>query len=269
MALAEARLVGAEDQGHVRENGQRGPQCLVKQHLFGRVRDMVRTTDDMRDPHVHIVRDHAQVIGGDAIGAQQHEIFQLRIGKLHSTEDGVIKSRAAGLGHGEANGRGFSRSATPGAFLARNFPAGAFITRRAALGGSGRAALLQLLLAAETIVGMSGGQQLRRALAIELHALGLVVGTLVPIEAEPAHALQDAVNHLRGRAFEIGVLNTQDQRAAMMTGEEPVEQGGACAAHMQVSGGRGSKTDAWPGGRGGGRTEGGGHYERSCPDGTG
>ena len=116
---------------------------------------------------------------------------------------------------------------------------------------------------------MSGSQQLRGALAIHFHTLGLVVGAFIPVEAEPAHALQDAVNHLRGRALEIGVLNAQDERAAMMAGEQPIEQCGAGAAHMQVSGGRGRETDARAGGRGGGRTEGGGHYERSCPDGTG
>ena len=230
---------------------------------------MIGAANDVRDPHVHIVGHHAQVIGGNAIGAQQHEVFQFRIGKLHPAEDGVVESRTAGLGHGKAYGGGLSGGATPRTLLARNLPAGAFITRRTALGGSSRAALLQFRLGAETIVGMSGGQQLRGALAIHFHALGLMVGTLVPVEAEPAHALQDAVNHLRGRALEIGVLNAQDQRAAVMASEQPVEQRGARAAHVQVSGGRGREADAWAGGRGGGRAEGGGHYERSCPDGTG
>ena len=223
----------------------------------------------MRDAHVHIVGDHAQVIGRNAIGAQQHEVFQFRIGKLHPAKDGIVESRTAGFGHGETYRCGLSGGAAPRAFLARNLPASAFIARRAALCGRSRAALLQFRLGAEAIVGMSGSQQLRGALAIHFHTLGLVVGTLIPIEAEPAHALQDAVNHLRGRALEIGVLNAQDERAAMMAGEQPVEQRGARAAHVQVSGGRGRETDAWAGGPRGGRTEGGGHYERSCTDGTG
>ena len=198
MALAQSRLVGAEDQGHVREHRQGGAQGLVEQDLLGRVRNVVRAPDDVADAHVHIVGDHAQVIRGNAVGTQQHEIFQFRIGKLHPAENCVVKGRTPGLGHGKAYRRGFSRGAPAGAFLARNFPAGAFVAGRTALGGSGRAALLQFLLGAKAIVGMSGSQQLGGALAIQIHALGLVVGTLVPVEAEPAHALQDAINHLGG-----------------------------------------------------------------------
>ena len=73
-----------------------------------------------------------------------------------------------------------------------------------------------------------------------------MVGALVPVEAEPAHALQNAVDHLCGRALEVGVLNAQDERAAVMAGEQPVEQRGAGAADVQIAGGRGRETDAWP-----------------------
>ena len=164
VALAEARLVRAENQRHVGEHRQRGAQRLVEQDLLGRIGNMIGAADDVGDAHVHIVGDHAQVIGGAAVGAQQHEVFQLSVGELHAAEDGVVESGAAGFGDGKAHGRGFSCGATPGAFLARNLPAGAFIARRTAFGGRSRAALLQFCLGAKTIVGMSGGQQLGRAL---------------------------------------------------------------------------------------------------------
>ena len=165
VALAEARFVRTEDQRHVGEYRQARAQRLVEQNLLGRVGDVVGAADDVGDAHVHIVGHHAQVVCGAAVGAEQHEVFQFGIGEFHAAEDGVVEERAARFRHGEADGRGLSCGAAPGAFLARNLPAGAFVAGRTALGGCGRAALLQFLFCAKTIVGMSGGQQLRRASA--------------------------------------------------------------------------------------------------------
>src|SRR5579862_4400218 len=163
------------------------------------------------------------MICGNAVRAQQHEVFQFGVGKLHAAENSIVESRAAGLGHGEAYGGGFSRGATLGALLARNLSTGSFVARWTPLGCGGRAALLQFGLRAKTIVGISSGQEFRSALAIQFHALRLMVGSLIPVEAKPAHALQDALNHFRCRALEVGVFNAQDERATVMAGEEPVE----------------------------------------------
>src|SRR5450755_3586534 len=184
---------------------------------------MIGAADDVADAHIHIVGDHAQVIGRNAIGAEQHEVFEFSIGKLHATEDSVVESGITSFRHSEAQSRGFPRCAPPGAFLARNLSAGTVVAWGTALGGSHRAALLQLWLGAKTIVSMSGSQQPGRALAIHFHALGLLVGALVPIEAKPAHALQNAFHYLSRRALDVGILNAQDERAAVMAGEQPVE----------------------------------------------
>ena len=197
---------------------------------------MIGATNDVADAHVHIIGDHAQVIRGPAIGAQQHKVFQLSIRKFHASEDGVVERGAARFGHGEANGCGFSCGATLGAFLARNLPAGAFVTGRAAFSSGRRATRFQLRFGAETIVGMSGGQQLSGAFAIELHALSLMVWALVPVETKPAHALQNAFDHLGCRALEISVFNAQDERASVMTGEQPVEQRRTGATYVQIAG---------------------------------
>ena len=93
MALAQARLVGTENQRHVREHRQGCAQRLVEQNLFWGIRNMIGAADDVADAHVHIVGDHAQVIGGTAVGAQQDKVFQFGIGKLHAAEDGVIEGR--------------------------------------------------------------------------------------------------------------------------------------------------------------------------------
>src|SRR6185369_9836079 len=230
---------------------------------------MIGAANDVANAHIYIVGDHAQMICGNAVGAQQYEIFQFGVGKLNATENGILESCAAGLGDGKANGCGFSRGAPPGAFLARNLSAGALVTRRAAFGGSSRATLLELSFGAKTIVSVSGGQQFGRALAIHFQPLSLMVRTLVPVEAEPAHALQNPLDHLGRRALEVGVFNAQDKRAAVMTSEQPVKQRGTGAAYVQIACGRGCEADAWACGRRRGRARRGGHYERSCSDGTG
>ena len=60
----------------------------------------------------------------------------------------------------------------------------------------------------------------------------------VPIKAEPAHAFQDRVDRRLGRSGAIGVLDAEQELAAMMPREQPVKQRGARAAQMEIAGRR-------------------------------
>ena len=79
-------------------------------------------------------------------------------------------------------------------------------------------------------------------------------GPLVPVEAQPAEALEDAGHHVGRRALDVGVLDAQDERAAGAAGVQPVEERGARAADVQVAGG----------GRGEPEADGGGGHCRGC-----
>jgi len=68
---------------------------------------------------------------------------------------------------------------------------------------------------------------------------------LVPVEAEPAEAVEDPVDHLGRRAIDVGVLDAQDKGAAVPARVEPVEQRRACAADMQIPSWGGGETNAW------------------------
>src|SRR5690242_18312303 len=70
------------------------------------------------------------------------------------------------------------------------------------------------------------------------------VRTLVPIEPEPAQAVDDSLHHLPRRALRVGVLDAQHEDAAVAPREEPVEEGRAGAADVKVAGGRGGEADA-------------------------
>ena len=85
---------------------------------------------------------------------------------------------------------------------------------------------------------------------------GLEDRRLVGGQAEPGEAFEDLVHRRLGGAFLVGVLDAQQVGAAMVAGEEVIEQRGARPADMQVAGGGGSETgadghDTWASWRGG------------------
>ena len=67
---------------------------------------------------------------------------------------------------------------------------------------------------------------------------------LVPVETEPAQAVENAVDHFARRSLGVRVFDAQHERAAVPAREEPVEQRRAGAADVQVTRRRRGKTDA-------------------------
>jgi len=71
---------------------------------------------------------------------------------------------------------------------------------------------------------------------VQREALGGLV-LLVPAEREPVKALVDRLQRRRGIAFDVGVVDAQDDGAAIVAGVEPVEDEGAGAPDVQKAGG--------------------------------
>ena len=59
---------------------------------------------------------------------------------------------------------------------------------------------------------------------------------LVPVQPQPLEAFEDRARALVGAARLVGVLDAQQELAAMLPSKEPVEERGARAAHVQVAG---------------------------------
>src|SRR5262249_25559040 len=70
------------------------------------------------------------------------------------------------------------------------------------------------------------------------------LGALVPVEAEPLEAVEDRLERLGDIPLLVGVVDAQDELAAVLAGEEPVEQRRADAADVKVARGAGGKTSA-------------------------
>ena len=66
----------------MRELRSGGIQRLIQQDLLRRIRDVIVAADDVRDGHVDVVDHHRQMVGGVAIGAQNHERLDVLVVEL-------------------------------------------------------------------------------------------------------------------------------------------------------------------------------------------
>ncbi len=101
---------------------------------------------------------------------------------------------------------------------------------------------LGFFLSHEAGVGAALGDQFGDGLLVALFTGVLENDRVVRLEAQPVQALENGVHGGAGRAFAVGVLDTDQELAAGMFGVQPVEQGRARAADMQITGRRGCKT---------------------------
>src|SRR6266702_7548995 len=68
-----------------------------------------------------------------------------------------------------------------------------------------------------------------------LHASALEYQLLVAVEAQPGEAVEDHLRVLVGRASLVGVLDAQQELAALVAGVQPVEEGRAGASDVEVT----------------------------------
>jgi hypothetical protein len=68
--------------------------------------------------------------------------------------------------------------------------------------------------------------------------------TFIPVQAEPAEAVEDDFHGRLRVARGVGVLDAQDEGATRVAGIEPVEERGAGAADVEKAGGTGGEADS-------------------------
>ena len=233
VALAQALLVRAQDQGHVGVAGRRPAQRADHHHLLGRVRDVVLAADDVGDAHLHVVDRRGQVVGGRAVRAGDDEVLDGRVLEGHRAADVVLDLRAPVDVDREAPHRAHPGLLEGGDLLGAAVAAAADDRRPPV--GTGRGALGLDLLGG--LVGRVDGPALAQPLdraGVDVAALALAVGPLVPVEPEPAEHPQDLGLALGRRALAVGVLHPQDEGAARVPGHQPVEEGRPRAADVQA-----------------------------------
>src|SRR6218665_3349143 len=235
VAFGQLGAVFAQNHGDVRKLRHVPAHGVVNHALAEGIRQVVIAADHVGDAHVVVVDNDGQHVCGRAITAQQNHIVQLRIGyahvALHRIADQHFIVRAVGrldAYHGfYASGGVFGVAVAPAAVIAR----------RQALGQLLFAHFVQLFRRAIAVIGFALGHQLVRDFGVAVHARELKNRLAIPLQPQPAHAVEDRLYRGLGRSCAVGVFDTQQELPAHMFGEQPVEQRRAAAANVQVAGG--------------------------------
>ena len=159
--------------------------------------------------------------------------------------DGVVDDDvAAVLGHLDAQDVGLAGLDAATGLLGIQIAAAALIALEGVLALlRGLAIGLELLLGAEAGIGLALIPKLLGGLFVQVQALGLGIGAkvaahlgaLVPVKTQPTHGAQDDLRVLVGGTGGVGVVDAQDERAAVCAGKSPVIDSGAGAADVQLA----------------------------------
>src|SRR5262249_17562148 len=178
------------------------------------------------------------IVGRGAVAAQNDEVVEILVGEHHAPLHAILDHRVAlarplEADHWRDAGGGFHFiSVAPGPVMSGPPPCR---TRNLAHGN-------KLLGARMAAIGLALAKQLLGSLAVTRSTRELIDRLTVPIELEPAQTVENRQDYAFRRARPVGVLDAQQHFAALGFGIEPIEQGRARAADMQIAGGRGRKT---------------------------
>ena len=196
----------------------------------------------MRDGHVVIVHHDGVLVGGRAVTAQDDHVVQLGVRHAHGALHAILHHRLALPRRAQADDeRAFAiRAVPPGAVepLRPPFSLGAVPGGRDLLRWRPAAKGVPAVEHGVSDLGMAGGPR-------RLVDLGCV-----PIQAEPIQTVQDRILERIGRPRAVGVLHPQQELAAVVAGEQIVEERRAGPADVQQAGGR--RGEAGPDGHGDG-----------------
>ena len=253
LQLALAELGAAARFGHigqVSETRQVVAQGLRNENLSGRVGQVFLGSNHMRDLEIVVVDHGGQVVEATAVGALNHVVLFAAPIELHRTTDQVVDRQSTGARDLQTHDRGASLG-FEGRPLLRGFGDPAATVDERLLGRFGRLAFrLNFRGGGVVIVGGLTLDQLPYGRLIAVQALRLEIGpvrathfrALIPLDAQPAKAVQNGLQGRRHVALLVGIVDPQHEMAAVLAGEEPIEQRRAHAANVQVSGRTGSKT---------------------------
>src|SRR2546426_401961 len=195
------------------------------------------------------------MIGRRAVGTDQNEILDGVVGERRVAMDQVVPE-CGPLRNAEPETVAGAACEPPVDLAGREGEAGAVVFPRDALRLRVLLSFFHVLGIAETGVGLSPLPELRRGPLVVIQPPGLIMGALVPIDPQPAQSFQDRLGHVFPRPLQVGVLDPEDESPRLASSQEPVEERGPRASHVQEAGRAGGETDpnshqsralaAWP-----------------------
>ena len=204
---------------------------------------MVVAADDMGDRRIRVVGRDGQVVGGRAVASQDHEVFDLGVVELRGAVHQVFPRRDA-VRDPEADREGLAGFG-PSVSLCGGDPPRQRPRQPRHRAPSGRHGLgpgaRELGLRGEVAIRAARLQQRQGVLPVPLRSGRLEPGPLVPVQPQPSQPVHDGVHVLGAAPVAVRVLDAQHEVAAARAGQQPVEERGAGAAHVQRPRGRGGE----------------------------
>ena len=196
-----------------------------------------------------IIDNIGEIVGGQSIRLDQHVIIQRIAIHLYMAVNHIIKARLAGGGDVLANYVGLARVQLRLNFFFAQVQAMLVVFEGFALRFGLLTRLFQPFGAAEAIIRVAGFHQLLCVGQIHRFALGLHIGTagaahIGAFIVRKSGGFQGCVNHIR-RAFYlaplIGILDAQNEFAAVAARPQIGIQRGAQVAKVHIAGRAGGK----------------------------
>ncbi len=167
---------------------------------------MVVAADHVRDAHVNVVHDVREMEHRRSVRAHDHEILRVFRLFLDRALDQIGILETPLFGHAENH-------------------------------ALAAAALVVL-------IGKPAVDQFLRDRQMPRHLAALVDRRLVVVQPQPAHTVEQRVDRRLRRALAVRVLHPQQKLAAGVPREQPIKDGGADIADMDVAGGTRRETDS-------------------------
>ncbi len=194
-----------------------------------------------------VIRHHRELVSGDSITLSDDEIIDFGVLPGDRPIDRVIHHDHSFIWCPQTNHRPLGIHILP-------VPAVVVITRSLTLRCLTATDLIEALLRAVAVIGLPLTDELIEEPLIVIQPLALVDRRHIGGDPHPGKPLQNRLGVFLLAAFAVGILDTDHELAAAVTGMEIVEQSGACHPNVQVSCRRGGTTDTDR------------HYENSQPD---
>jgi hypothetical protein len=209
----------------VRVDGWRSTSEGVPQreHAVRRVEEVL-AADHVCDVHVDVVDGVGEEEDRRAVRAQDHEVVDQRPLDLHVSPDQVVETAHPRVGCAEPDDARASLGRERGAFRGREVAAVPVVAGGATGCPRRLGALLQLVFGAVALVREAGGEQPIDGLPIQMRAVTLQHGPLVPVEPEPAQRVLHTCDRGVGGTRPVGVLDAQDEHTLLVARVQPVEQ---------------------------------------------
>ena len=226
----------AEYGRQVRIDRNRSTERVDDVDLPRRIVDVIVAANHVRDGHLEIVDDDAEVVRRHAVAAHDDQVVELGVADLDVTLDLIVPGDASLRRVLEAEDgchtRGWRLSGpqifrSPAAVVARLFAARRLL----------RAQRIEVRGRHITAVRKTALEHVVEDYLVTVEPLHLIVGSLVVVEAQPRHGIENRLDRLLGGALDVGVLDAQDELSAVMARERPREERGAGAAQVQETGG--------------------------------